>query len=920
MQMPCETLDGPCMVCKIVPPNHQVLICDGCGSGWHMQCLIPPLDSAPDGEWKCVDCEPGTVPLAAGPAVPENGMVAQVRAIQADSSLTEEEKARRIMNLHCPTALQIPRDTAISGHGNDGRERRSEVRTKKNAAMDQLNENLKCMICLNLVDRPVTTPCGHNSCLKCFQKVVSGGNHKCPHCRALIPPSMRNNPRINSALVTAIRLAALAAKSASTSSGKAPGGPPKAYHHIENEKRPDRCFTSERAVKTGKANAASGKIFVTVPPDHFGPITAANDPERGQGVLVGESWADRMDCRQWGAHLPHVAGIAGQSSIGAQSVCLSGGYEDDEDHGEWFLYTGSGGRDLSGNKRTNKAQSFDQVFDKSNEALRVSCRQGYPVRVVRSHKEKRSSYAPESSCVRYDGIYRIEMCWRKEGIQGFKVCRYLFVRCDNEPAPWLSDEHGDRPRKLPNIPELEGAVDVTKRRNQPAWDWKEEELLWGWTRDPPESRMSTSTKRPSRTFTGCNVVLSAALRKNHSKNIQKKLLREFGCVLCHKVMQQPLSTPCAHNFCKSCLLAKFAGSGDMRERKAVGGRSLRTQKVKKACPTCQADITDFMSAPQVNGQLEDVIASLQRSLDQEAEEEGEEQDEAAKDSDHPRKRLKTEAESLHADEVVKSADEGTIPLKAVRLEPPAISKSDGTQLDTVVATSPLKTLSDQMSARASSQPSNDGSSNRPVEASTSGSVVGTIGSCVPVRGEEHTQLSDQVECVRVVEWGQRKRLPATVTKNNVQASDGQDTAEFAKSLCSLEARSLQESPLKEVSNSQDMDKRALPGRSGKIRVTVEKIVKQEKLSPLRSGARRGNVTRMCNVKDSEDESPEEDDGSKEKAASKTRGSKLVDSSPVIGDCPVISLSDSEDDFVFVPTRRVTRSLATSVSPQPKPKS
>lgn len=37
-----------------------------------------------------------------------------------------------------------------------------------------------------------------------------------------------------------------------------------------------------------------------------------------------------------------------------QSVVLSGGYEDDRDEGEWFLYTGSGGRDLSGNKRTNK--------------------------------------------------------------------------------------------------------------------------------------------------------------------------------------------------------------------------------------------------------------------------------------------------------------------------------------------------------------------------------------------------------------------------------------------------------------------------------------------------------------------------------------------------------------------------------------
>lgn len=43
----------------------------------------------------------------------------------------------------------------------------------------------------------------------------------------------------------------------------------------------------------------------------------------------------------------------------------------------------SGGRDLSGNKRTNKAHSFDQKFEKLNEALRVSCRKGYPVRVVR---------------------------------------------------------------------------------------------------------------------------------------------------------------------------------------------------------------------------------------------------------------------------------------------------------------------------------------------------------------------------------------------------------------------------------------------------------------------------------------------------------------------------------------------------------
>ncbi len=44
-----------------------------------------------------------------------------------------------------------------------------------------------------------------------------------------------------------------------------------------------------------------------------------------QGVQVGEFWRDRLHCRQWGAHFPHVAGIAGQSGRGAQSVVLSGG-------------------------------------------------------------------------------------------------------------------------------------------------------------------------------------------------------------------------------------------------------------------------------------------------------------------------------------------------------------------------------------------------------------------------------------------------------------------------------------------------------------------------------------------------------------------------------------------------------------------
>lgn len=98
----------------------------------------------------------------------------------------------------------------------------------------------------------------------------------------------------------------------------------------------------------------------------------------------------------------------------------AGGYEDDRDEGEWLLYTGSGGRDLSGNKRTNKEQSFDQVFEGSNKALLRSCERGLPVRVLRSYKEKRSAYAPTDPDwgIRYDGIYRIVAAWRHNGLQG----------------------------------------------------------------------------------------------------------------------------------------------------------------------------------------------------------------------------------------------------------------------------------------------------------------------------------------------------------------------------------------------------------------------------------------------------------------------------------------------------------------------
>ncbi|KAJ0969268.1 hypothetical protein J5N97_022145 [Dioscorea zingiberensis] len=583
--LPCDS-DGVCMVCKKFAVEAEIILCRTCATPWHAPCLSRPPDP-PLSDWLCPDCSASPLGVSstaavAGRPIGESGggLVASIRAIEADGSLTEQEKARR-------------RQELVGGGGRVS-EDTQEVENGGNDALGLLDEKFNCSFCMQLPERPVTTPCGHNFCLKCFQKWIGQGKRTCAKCRSPIPSRMASQPRVNSALVVAIRMAKTA-KPASSSCQL------KVYHFIRNENRPDKAFTTERAKKAGKANACSGQIFVTVPPDHFGPILAEHDPKRNKGVLVGELWEDRLECRQWGAHLPHIAGIAGQSYYGAQSVALSGGYEDDEDHGDWFLYTGSGGRDLSGNKRTNKEHAFDQKFEKYNEALRVSCKKGFPVRVVRSHKEKRSAYAPESG-VRYDGIYRIEKCWRKVGTQGFKVCRYLFVRCDNEPAPWTSDEKGDQPRSLPAIKELKHATDITVRKESPAWDY-DENHGWRWTRSPPESRKAITNGDSGKKKRG------RPPANETSKT--KRVPRELSCEICWKVMSFPLTTPCAHNFCKSCLVGSYAEQSFVRERTREGGRTLRAQKIVKKCPSCPNDISDFLQNPQVNRELMDLIESIE---------------------------------------------------------------------------------------------------------------------------------------------------------------------------------------------------------------------------------------------------------------------------------------------------------------------
>ncbi|GAX84579.1 hypothetical protein CEUSTIGMA_g12000.t1 [Chlamydomonas eustigma] len=533
-------------------------------------------------------------------AMSENDIRTKIVAIMMDKSLTEEEKGRKRQEL-------LMGRWATTNVTEESKHSCSEVAPKdlqkENTQITTLDENLQCNVCLNLCDRPVTAPCQHNYCLGCFKKWCHQGKKTCPTCRAPFPSKFSQNPRINTALAFAIRLA--------KNPVKADKGPSKDFKRIDNENRPDEAFVTERAVKTGRANASSGRIMVTTPNDHFGPIGPEYDPTRNQGVLVGEWWKDRLDCRQWGAHYPHVAGIAGQSNVGAQSVVLSGGYEDDQDEGEWFLYTGSGGRDLSGNKRTNKVQSFDQEFENMNKALKFSCTRGLPVRVVRSFKEKRSSYAPTvDTPVRYDGVYRILRCWRKPGNQKHLICRYLFVRCDNAPAPWSSAEGGDVehldvPKEAQaEIKQAAGAVyEMTK---EPAWTWLPEQQSWGWAsgKRPDTQQRSSGGSKP----------LNAEKKLKKKLSEHEKALKEFKCEACRGTLNNPLRTPCGHNFCKGCLEKRFDGITDVQAPNAA--RELRVRRNTKPCPTCKSDLCEFLATAQVNREMVAVIQKLKAEISQ----------------------------------------------------------------------------------------------------------------------------------------------------------------------------------------------------------------------------------------------------------------------------------------------------------------
>ncbi|KAK9503887.1 hypothetical protein O3M35_010353 [Rhynocoris fuscipes] len=319
----------------------------------------------------------------------------------------------------------------------------------------------------------------------------------------------------------------------------------------------------------GMACVGRAKDFTLVPFNHIGAIP---------GIEVGTTWKFRMQVAEAGVHRPHVAGIHGRENHGAYSIVLSGGYEDDIDNGDEIIYTGSGGRDLTG--RRTAGQSCDQTLTRLNKALALNCkapldpingaeaedwRQGNPVRVVRNFRgAKHSKYAPKEGN-RYDGLYKVVKYYPEKGKSGFLVWRYLLRRDDPSPAPW-TEEGKIRIASLglemiyPDgyLQAMENINDEylpkKKRRINGIIPYhaKRQKVIVAYDLEKDVDNEIEKDKKNAKLWK--DIKSSLQLGK---KAFLSKVEEEFTCICCHELIFQPVTLPCFHNLCISCLQRSF---------------------------------------------------------------------------------------------------------------------------------------------------------------------------------------------------------------------------------------------------------------------------------------------------------------------------------------------------------------------------
>ena len=140
------------------------------------------------------------------------------------------------------------------------------------------------------------------------------------------------------------------------------------------------------------------------------------------GVKVGDLFIDRQELHDRHVHAPLQAGISGTKADGADSIVVSGGYRDDDDRGDYIIYTGHGGNDPN----TRRQVADQSPSAPGNAGLITSMVEGLPVRVVRG-RQPGSKYAPPVG-YQYAGLFLVTDAWTKEGQDQFQVIQFKLER------------------------------------------------------------------------------------------------------------------------------------------------------------------------------------------------------------------------------------------------------------------------------------------------------------------------------------------------------------------------------------------------------------------------------------------------------------------------------------------------------------
>lgn len=182
-----------------------------------------------------------------------------------------------------------------------------------------------------------------------------------------------------------------------------------------------------------------------------------------RGFPVGAEFKDREAVRTAKLHRHGQGGISGNYAQGADAIIVSGGYIDDEDHGDRIVYTGQGGRNAG-----SKKQAFDQTLTRGNLALVYSEQRGLPVRVIRGDGGD-ERFSPRSG-YRYDGLFLVTQHWSQASIDGPLIWRYVLERAEGGSS-WGIEAPANLPPAGESNPSRASSVVQRIVRNSAVTQW-----------------------------------------------------------------------------------------------------------------------------------------------------------------------------------------------------------------------------------------------------------------------------------------------------------------------------------------------------------------------------------------------------------------------------------------------------------------